>query len=585
MVLRRADGDSPAPSNADLQERLRWLLGLRWLVLPALVAVVLASDLLTAGGRAVPILVAGGALLALHGGDAIFLRRERSRPTLLLWARFEAGLVVAAPLLLLLAQGDTVSPLRYAVVVGVAGAAVVLPRAREVFVVGLVAVGALVAVDALTIDLGGRLAAHRLVARWLLEAGVVLVISAITAYLHQERAAAAGRLGAATADWERTRAEWEAALDHLAELVVVTDAAGAVLRANRAFAQAVGARPLELAGRPLAQLLAGHPERWWTEEAQGVVSIEDPVFDSHFEVSVARLPGRIVRVARDVGDQRRLHARLVQADKLAGVGALAAGVAHEINNPTAFVTSNLTELGRYVQTYESAFSGLAAIALETGGAERVSAVLQRPEVGFARREAGSSIAESLQGMERIRQVVTNLRSVTRRDLADDALEPVALMEVIESVVRTAAHDLRAASARVELREPCLVLGRRGELVDVVLNLVVNAIQAAAPGRPNRVGVELRREAGMAVLRISDTGKGISPAHVRRLFTPFFTTKRPGEGSGLGLSLARSIVLAHGGSVDVQTEVGAGSTFTVRLPLAEVDGGEPAARGRHSGTDG
>jgi len=585
MSLRGVEGSSPVRATGDLQVRLRWLLGLRWLVLPALIALVLATDLITSGGRAVPILVAGGLLLALHAGDAFFLRRERSRPTLLLWGRFEAGLVVAAPLLLLLAQGDSLSPLRYAVVVGVAGAAVVLPRARDVFVVGLVAVVALVAVDSLTLDVGGRLTAHRLAARWLVEAGVVLLISAITAFLQGERAAATGRLAEAEAEWDRIRAEWEAALDRLAELVVVTDGVGLVLRANRAFAQAAGVRPMELPGRPLSQLLAGHPERWWTEEAEGVVSIEDPIFDSLFEVSVARFPDRVVRVARDVGDQRRLHARLVQADKLAGVGALAAGVAHEINNPTAVVTSNLTELARYVQNYESAFSALTAIALETGGADRVSAVLQRPEVGFARREAGNSIAESLQGMERIRQVVASLRSVTRRDAGGDALEPVALVEVIEAVVRTAAHDLRAASARVDLREPCLVLGRRGELVDVVLNLVVNAIQAAAPGRPNRVSVELRREGAMAVLRISDTGKGISPAHLRRLFTPFFTTKGPGEGSGLGLSLARNIVLAHGGSVDVQTELGVGSTFTVRLPLAEVDGGEPAARGRHSGTDG
>jgi len=215
---------------------------------------------------------------------------------------------------------------------------------------------------------------------------------------------------------------------------------------------------------------------------------------------------------------------------------------------------------------------LAAIGLEAGSAERVSSVLQRAEVAFARREAVAAISESLQGMERIRQIVASLRSVARRDQAGEPVQAVALAEVIESVVRTAAHDLKSASARVEIREPCLVLGHRGELVDVVLNLVVNAIQAREEHRPNQVSVELRRDGQTAVIRVADTGKGISASHMKRLFEPFFTTKGPGEGTGLGLSLARNIVLAHGGSIDVQTEAGAGTTFTVRLPIQEPEAG-------------
>ena len=203
--------------------------------------------------------------------------------------------------------------------------------------------------------------------------------------------------------------------------------------------------------------------------------------------------------------------------------------------------------------------------------ERASAVLTRAELAFARREAPNAIRESLAGMERIRQIVNNLRSLARRDQAGEPAAPVELGEVVQAVVRTAAFELRNAAARVDLQGPVWVTGHRGELVDVVLNLVVNAVQAREEGRPNRVVVELVRDGPHAVLTVADTGKGIAASHMKRLFEPFFTTKAPGEGTGLGLNLARKIVLSHGGSIDVASEVGVGSTFTVRLPCADTDG--------------
>ena len=174
-------------------------------------------------------------------------------------------------------------------------------------------------------------------------------------------------------------------------------------------------------------------------------------------------------------------------------------------------------------------------------------------------------------MERIRQIVNNLRSLARRDQAGEPAAPVELGELVQTVVRTAAFELRNAAARIDLQGPVWVTGHRGELVDVVLNLVVNAVQAREEARPNRVVVELGRDGPHAVLRVADTGKGISASHLKRLFEPFFTTKAPGEGTGLGLNLARKIVLAHGGSIDVSSELGVGSTFTVRLPALDPEG--------------
>jgi polar amino acid transport system substrate-binding protein len=307
------------------------------------------------------------------------------------------------------------------------------------------------------------------------------------------------------------------------------------------------------------------------------MEIDDPAFDTRFQVTVTRAEGRVVRVARDVGEQHRIHAQLVQADKLAAVGLLATSVAHEVDNPTAFITSNLHELRRYLGSYEAALTELAAVGLEAGAAERVRALLQRGDVAFARREATAAIGESLQGMERIHQMVASLRSVARRDQPTELLQPVELGEVVSAVVRTAAHELRSASARVDARDGVWVLGRRSELVDVVLNLVVNAVQARDPYRPNHIAVELRPEGRSALVRVRDTGRGIGPAHLRRLYTPFFTTKLPGDGAGLGLAVARNVILAHGGTIDVESAPGVGTTFTVRLPLLEADEAAPPAR--------
>jgi signal transduction histidine kinase len=510
-------------------------------------------------------------LLMANAFYAWVLKRKAGVATLLRFTRFESALVVMIPVAVAALHGEVDSPIRYGVLVGVVGAAVVLPRAGEVALVAMWAVAALIIGDAFSMGFDPGRIEQRTVARWAWDTGIIVTVAIIAGHLHQAREWAAYRLRSAQSGLDHAKAEWEATFDALGEMVFITDRDGRVVRVNRAFGRLLGARPHELAGRKLAELLAGHPERWWSVPGDGIVEIEDPVFDTVYEVTSVRLDDRVVRVARDVGEQQRLYARLVQADKLAAVGVLASGVAHEINNPTAFVTSNLTELRQYVAGLDAAVVELSELALQAGAVERAAGVLTRPELVYARRQAPAAIDESLAGTERIRQIVTNLRSLARRDQAGEPAAPVELGEVVQAVVRTAAFELRNAAARIDLQGPVWVIGHRGELVDVVLNLVVNAVQARQDGRPNRVVVELLRDGPHAVLTIADTGKGIPVGHLKRLFEPFFTTKAPGEGTGLGLNLARKIVLAHGGSIDVSSEVGVGSTFTVRLPCADADG--------------
>jgi signal transduction histidine kinase len=574
-AVERAAGADPG-----LADRLKWLLRLRWLVVPGFVAVDLASGLLLGRSSLWTALLVGAGLLALNLVYSVVLARGPGAAALVAIARFESALVVSVPTLVALLEGDPSSPLRYGVLVGVVGAAAVLPRAGDVTAVAAWAIVSLVLADAIAVGFDPARVTHAVVARWALESGIVATVAILVTFLHAQRVRASARLQLLGALAERSRQEWESSLDNLNEMVVLTDLDGVVTRANRAFAKLLGARPHELVGRTLSSLLAGHPERWWADQAGAIVEVEDPVFDTLYEVTVTRVADRIIRVARDVGDQRRLYARLVQADKLASVGLLASGVAHEINNPTAFVTSNLTELRRYCEAYDRAFGELAEIALASSAAEQAQAVVQGRDLVFARREAAGALQESLAGMERIRQMVSNLRSVARRDQAGEPVQPVSLAEVIEVVTRTASAELRASDARVDVRQPVWVMGHRGELVDVVLNLVVNAVQAKDGDRPNRVAIELVRESATAVLRVSDTGKGIPAGYLKRLYEPFFTTKAAGEGTGLGLALARNIVLSHGGSIDVQTEVGVGTTFTLRLPAAELEP-DPAPGAKHA----
>ncbi len=574
-------GRSDDCGAADLAARLQWLLRLRWLIIPFFVAGDLVNDLLMRRPAPWTALVVGAVLLGANGVySALLSRRRHELRALQRFARFESVLVTAVPVLVVLLHGDSSDALRYGVLIGVVGAAAVLPRTGEVALVGVWAIAALVIADAVAAGLDPARIDHGMVARWGMEAGVILTVATIAGYLHATRRRTAQRLRAASELLLRARGEWEAAFNGLHEIIFVTDGDGRVVRANRVFAKVFGIRPLGATGRKLSELLAGHPELWWSVTGDGILEIDDPVLDTLFEVTSTRVGDGVLHVARDVGEQRRLYARLVQADKLAAVGVFASGVAHEINNPTAFVISNLTELRRYVAAYEAAIAEVIELALQAGLADRVGAVLARVDVAFARREAENAIGESLQGMERVRQLVANLRSLARRDQAGEPASPVDLGEVVQAVVRTASSDLR--SARVDVRGPVHVLGHRGELVDVILNLVVNAVQARQEERPNQVSLELFREGSNAVVRVSDTGRGISPPHMNRLFDPFFTTKLPGEGTGLGLSLARKIVLSHGGSIDVASEVGEGSTFTVRLPALDLDHASTDRARRESG---
>jgi two-component system NtrC family sensor kinase len=253
-------------------------------------------------------------------------------------------------------------------------------------------------------------------------------------------------------------------------------------------------------------------------------------------------------IVEEIGERKALERRLRQSQRLESVGQLAAGLAHEINNPIAYVRANLTMLRKEWE----------ALRARAGTAP-----------GAPCDEGEALIDESLEGVERVAGIVRDMRDFSRD--ADGERVPCDLNAVVESSVRMAS-TWRRGSTRVEERygEIPPVHGAEGQLRQVALNLIVNALQAVEP--PGRVVVTTFAEDETVVLRVQDDGCGIGEEHLDRLFDPFFTTKPAGEGTGLGLYVSYEIVRSHGGEIRVHGRRPRGATFEVRLPVRGVSGG-------------
>ena len=266
---------------------------------------------------------------------------------------------------------------------------------------------------------------------------------------------------------------------------------------------------------------------------------------------------------------------LVQSEKMASLGQLAAGVAHDINNPIGFVLSNLRTLADYLQVVQAALDRHRALAgyLADGQAESCSQILadiarqeEADDLGYVMKDAGQLLAESLDGANRIKEIVQNLRSFARLDKAQVA--EVDLNKNIDSTLNIVASELKyKCTVTKDYGELPEVRCYPGQLNQVFMNLLVNAGQAIE--ECGDVAIKTWADDEHVHIRISDTGQGVAPENLSRLFDPFFTTKPVGKGTGLGLSVSYGIVQKHGGRISVESKVGEGSVFTVSLPRAGV----------------
>src|SRR5437867_1920049 len=356
----------------------------------------------------------------------------------------------------------------------------------------------------------------------------------------------------------RAKEQWETAFDALSEGIAVVDDEGRVRRSNRALASLLNMPLQNVVGTRLGEALLGKPSALQEllaatrrgERPAPLVARSEPLRRT-VRVNAARIPGAateqsIVVMVEDVTEQQALETQLVQSEKLAAVGQLVSGVAHELNNP-------LTSI-----------AGLSEFLLE------------QKELGKKDRGHLQVIQEQA---ERASRIVRNLLTFARKGAAERV--PVDLNDVIRRTLSLTSYDLKLKDIVVERELSGAlpdVFGDRHGLQQVVLNLVTNAAHAVAENpreRPREITVSTWFD-GQVHLRVADTGPGIADEIAQSVFTPFFTTKEPGKGTGLGLSITYSIVESHGGQISLEPRgTRGGAAFRVDLPPAPADAVRPA----------
>lgn len=272
----------------------------------------------------------------------------------------------------------------------------------------------------------------------------------------------------------------------------------------------------------------------------------------------------------EMRERKHLEGQLIQSEKLASIGQLAAGVAHEINNPIGYIFSNHGTLDGYIgklfeliAAYEHAETSITAPEVIAN----LRALRERVELDFLKEDIPVLIRESKQGIVRVRQIVQDLKDFSRIDSSQD-WESADLHQGIDSTLNIVASEIKYKADLVKEygaipNIECLP----SQINQVVMNLVVNATHAIGEKR-GRITIRTGAEGAHVWMEVADTGTGIPPDTLKHIFEPFFTTKPVGKGTGLGLSVSYGIVQKHHGRIDVESVVGQGTTFRVTLPVRQ-----------------
>jgi signal transduction histidine kinase len=273
-----------------------------------------------------------------------------------------------------------------------------------------------------------------------------------------------------------------------------------------------------------------------------------------------------------LADLKEAQAKLVHQEKMASLGLMTAGVAHEINNPVAFVLNNQTTLRR---DFDDLFSlvNLVGDSLEElrracpAVAARIVAKATEVDLTYLADAVPRKITDNIDGLDRVREIVLDLRNFSRLDECE--VKPCDVAEGIRGALRFLTPVLEHQQVRVVTNLtplPPLVCSP-GHLNQAVSNVVMNAAQASQPGQA--VKVSTAHEDGYYVITVEDQGQGIAPEHLTKVFDPFFTTKPVGEGTGLGLSITHQIIQAHHGDIQINSTPGKGTSIRLRIPLSPV----------------
>jgi PAS domain S-box-containing protein len=361
--------------------------------------------------------------------------------------------------------------------------------------------------------------------------------------------------------------------------ILKLDANAAIVFVNRRFAEMLGYDPAEMIGKSLfvfkSAAAKGIAAAGMEKRLLGMKEAVDTTFlhknGTDIPVNLAgtllldaegRHIGNLAMI-RDVTEQRKLQSQLMVSDRMASVGTLAAGVAHEINNPLAAVIANLDFL---------------AESLGQAAARASSAPCPKADEAFLLEELRVPLAEAREAAQQVRFIVRDLKILSRSP-ATERTGPVDVKAVLESSLRMAWNEIRHRAQLVkEYGLVPRVEVNQARLGQVFLNLIVNAAQALPEGRAdhNEIRVSTRLEGGRVVIEVSDTGPGIPPEIIGRIFDAFFTTKAVGVGTGLGLAISQRIVTDMGGELTVESKLGKGTIFRVALPAAHHEESPAAA---------
>ncbi|MBU1424739.1 MAG: response regulator [Gammaproteobacteria bacterium] len=266
-----------------------------------------------------------------------------------------------------------------------------------------------------------------------------------------------------------------------------------------------------------------------------------------------------------IGKLAEAHSQLLQSEKMASIGQLASGVAHEINNPIGFVNSNMGSLQRYMQDllkllseYENAEQQLPE---ETRAA--LAGIKQQVDVAYLRNDVANLLSESMEGLQRVKHIVQDLKDFSHVDKQEK--QWASLEQGLDSTLNIVWNELKyKADVVKEYAGIPQIECIPAQLNQVFMNLLMNAVQAI--DEHGRITIRTGTDGDDVWVEVEDSGRGIEPEHLSRIFDPFFTTKPVGSGTGLGLSLSYSIVQDHGGRIEVKSAPGQGSVFRVVLPL-------------------
>lgn len=390
----------------------------------------------------------------------------------------------------------------------------------------------------------------------------------------------------------------ENVFQNLNSAVIVVDPDGRVTYANPAASAILGNSvdaAADLEGQSVWDWFPGQPAR----DTRIGRTLEHGVRCQGAETQIARLDGTrlpigiscapllgddgaqqgAVATFQDLSEIGQLREQVLQSEKMASIGQLAAGVAHEINNPTGFIHANLYQMTEYIADLQSLWSRVRDLskAVEAddwqaarAASRKLTESSEEVDIEFLLSDLGKAVRESQEGSERIRHIVQDLRDFARQDTGERTAAD--LNQCVDSTATIAwtmmKHSVVLAKEYGEIPAlSCFPM----QLKQVVMNLLVNAYQAIEQrygvdsGQVGHIVVRTRAVEDGVVLEIEDDGIGIRKEHRNRIFDPFFTTKQVGAGTGLGLSTSYNIIRRHGGTIAVDSRVGEGTTFRVWLP--------------------